>query len=127
VSGGGEPRRLFETHSHAWREVGLACQLSRRAVKRARIQAAVFVPLLVAILVVYASRAGRAPKGRHPSEKNAWRRPWASHRSAMDAACQAGAAIGAAPGRRPLEAHPWSYGARCASPRPKERFAAPNS
>jgi small conductance mechanosensitive channel len=56
VSGGGEPRRLFETHSHAWREVGLARQLSRRAVKRARIQAAVFVPLLVGILVVYAYR-----------------------------------------------------------------------
>jgi small conductance mechanosensitive channel len=56
VSAGGEPRRLFETHSHAWREVGLARQLSRRAVKRARVQAAVFIPLLVGILVVYAYR-----------------------------------------------------------------------
>jgi small conductance mechanosensitive channel len=56
VSGNSEPRRMFETHSHAWREVGLARQLSRRAVKRARIQAAVFVPLLVGILVVYAYR-----------------------------------------------------------------------
>ena len=56
MSGSGEPRRLFETHSHAWREVGLARQLSRRAVKRARIQAAVFVPLLAGILVVYAYR-----------------------------------------------------------------------
>ena len=56
MSGSGEPRRLFETHSHAWREVGLARQLSRRAVKRARIQAAVFIPLLAGILVVYAYR-----------------------------------------------------------------------
>jgi small conductance mechanosensitive channel len=56
VNGSSEPRRMFETHSHAWREVGLARQLSRRAVKRARIQAAVFVPLLVGILVVYAYR-----------------------------------------------------------------------
>jgi small-conductance mechanosensitive channel len=47
---------MFETHSHAWREVGLARQLSRRAVKRARIQAAVFVPLLAGILVVYGYR-----------------------------------------------------------------------
>jgi small conductance mechanosensitive channel len=46
-------RQLFNTRSHSWREAGLARQLSRRAVKRARIQALVTVPLLVAILVVY--------------------------------------------------------------------------
>jgi small conductance mechanosensitive channel len=46
-------RQLFNTRSHSWREAGLARQLSRRAVKRARIQALVMVPLLVAILVVY--------------------------------------------------------------------------
>jgi small conductance mechanosensitive channel len=56
VSGGSDGKRLFDTHSHAWREVGLARQLSRRAVKRARIQAAVFVPLLAGILVVYGYR-----------------------------------------------------------------------
>ena len=56
MSGGSEAKRLFDTHSHAWREVGLARQLSRRAVKRARIQAAVFVPLLAGILVVYGYR-----------------------------------------------------------------------
>jgi small conductance mechanosensitive channel len=47
---------LFSTRSHSWREAGLARQLSRRAVKRARIQALVMVPLLVAILVVYSYR-----------------------------------------------------------------------
>jgi small conductance mechanosensitive channel len=52
----GDARRLFETRSHAWREVGLARQLSRRAVKRARIQAGVFAPLLVGVLVAYSYR-----------------------------------------------------------------------
>ena len=46
-------KQLFNTRSHSWREAGLARQLSRRAVKRARIQAIVLVPVLVAILVVY--------------------------------------------------------------------------
>jgi small conductance mechanosensitive channel len=49
-------RQLFNTRSHSWREAGLARQLSRRAVKRARIQALVLVPVLVAILVVYSYR-----------------------------------------------------------------------
>src|SRR3954451_4634022 len=49
-------RQLFTTHSHSWRDVGLARQLSRRAVKRARIQSLVLLPMLVAVLVVYAYR-----------------------------------------------------------------------
>jgi small conductance mechanosensitive channel len=49
-------KQMFSTRSHAWREVGLARQLSRRAVRRARIQAIVLVPLLVAILVIYSYR-----------------------------------------------------------------------
>jgi small-conductance mechanosensitive channel len=49
-------RRMFSTQSHSWREAGLARQLSRRAVKRARIQALVLVPVLVGILVVYGYR-----------------------------------------------------------------------
>jgi small conductance mechanosensitive channel len=51
-----DARRLFNTRSYAWREVGLARQLSRRAVKRARIQAGVLVPLLAGVLVVYSYR-----------------------------------------------------------------------
>jgi small conductance mechanosensitive channel len=47
---------FFDTQSHSWREAGLARQLSRRAVKRARIQAIVMVPILVGILVVYGYR-----------------------------------------------------------------------
>jgi small conductance mechanosensitive channel len=49
-------RELFATRSHSWREVGLARQLSRRAVKRARIQAIVLAPVLVGTLVVYGYR-----------------------------------------------------------------------
>jgi small conductance mechanosensitive channel len=49
-------RQLFTTHSHSWRDVGLARQLSRRAVKRARIQSLVLLPMLVAVLVVYGYR-----------------------------------------------------------------------
>jgi small conductance mechanosensitive channel len=49
-------KKLFDTQSHSWREAGLARQLSVRAVKRARIQAIVMVPLLIGILVVYGYR-----------------------------------------------------------------------
>jgi len=49
-------KRLLNTQSHSWREAGLARQLSRRAVKRARIQALVLVPVLVGILIVYGYR-----------------------------------------------------------------------
>jgi small conductance mechanosensitive channel len=49
-------RPFFTTHSHSWRDVGLARQLSRRAVKRARIQSLVLLPVLVAVLVVYGYR-----------------------------------------------------------------------
>jgi small-conductance mechanosensitive channel len=49
-------KKLFDTQSHSWREAGLARQLSVRAVKRARIQAIVMVPILIGILVVYGYR-----------------------------------------------------------------------
>jgi small-conductance mechanosensitive channel len=49
-------RHFFSTHSHSWRDVGLARQLSRRAVKRARIQSLVLLPLLAGVMVVYAYR-----------------------------------------------------------------------
>jgi len=46
-------RRMFDTHSHSWREVGLARQLSARAVKRARIETLVLLPLIAGVLVVF--------------------------------------------------------------------------
>jgi small-conductance mechanosensitive channel len=42
--------------SRSWRELALSRQLSRRAVKRARIQTVVLLPLLSAVLVVYNHR-----------------------------------------------------------------------
>jgi small-conductance mechanosensitive channel len=50
-------RKMLETRSHSWAEVGLARQLSRGAVKRARIQALVLIPLIAAVAVVYSYRA----------------------------------------------------------------------
>jgi small-conductance mechanosensitive channel len=49
-------RRLLETRSHTWREAGLARQLSARAVKRARIQVLVLLPLIAGVLIVYSYR-----------------------------------------------------------------------
>jgi small conductance mechanosensitive channel len=48
--------QMLQTRSHSWREVGLARQLSREAVKRARLQLAVLLPLLAAVLLLYAYR-----------------------------------------------------------------------
>jgi small conductance mechanosensitive channel len=50
-------RRLLDTQSHSWKEAGLARQLSRRAVKRARLELAVLLPLLAGTMVVYGYRA----------------------------------------------------------------------
>jgi small conductance mechanosensitive channel len=49
-------KRLFDTRSHSWREAGLARQLSARAVKRARIQTLVLLPMIAGVLVVYSYR-----------------------------------------------------------------------
>src|SRR3954454_17906411 len=49
-------QKLFETHSHSWREAGLARQLSARAVRRARIQLLVLIPIGVATYVLYRHR-----------------------------------------------------------------------
>jgi small-conductance mechanosensitive channel len=49
-------KRMLETRSHSWREVGLAKQLSSRAVKRARIQTLLLLPMITGVLVVYSYR-----------------------------------------------------------------------
>jgi len=49
-------KRFLETRSHSWQEVGLARQLSRRAVRRARIQALVLLPLLGGVMFLYHQR-----------------------------------------------------------------------
>src|SRR3954449_3611621 len=49
-------QKLFETRSHSWREAGLARQLSARAVKRARIQLFVLVPIGIDTYILYKHR-----------------------------------------------------------------------
>jgi small-conductance mechanosensitive channel len=49
-------QRMFMTRSHSWREVGLARELSRKAVKRARIQSMVLLPVLAGLYLVFEYR-----------------------------------------------------------------------
>src|SRR3954452_12939900 len=49
-------KRVFETRSHAWADAGLARQLSRAAVKRARIEVIFLIPIIIGIFVAYAHR-----------------------------------------------------------------------
>jgi small conductance mechanosensitive channel len=48
--------RVFETRSQAWEKVGLAGQVSRHMVRRARRRAALLLLLLAGVLVAYANR-----------------------------------------------------------------------
>src|SRR3954447_11374186 len=49
-------KKLFETRSHTWVDAGLARQLSRSALRRARIQILLFAPLLAGVLFLYSQR-----------------------------------------------------------------------
>jgi small conductance mechanosensitive channel len=49
-------RRMFETRSHAWREAGLARELTRRAVRRAQRGAVFFILAFAGVLVAYSYR-----------------------------------------------------------------------
>lgn len=46
------PQRMFETRSHAWREAGLLHQISPGAVRRARWEALLLVPLFAGVVVL---------------------------------------------------------------------------
>ncbi|MGI8864171.1 MAG: mechanosensitive ion channel domain-containing protein [Solirubrobacteraceae bacterium] len=48
--------RMFETRSEAWEKVGLAVNVSQRTLRRAQREAAVLLPLLIAVLVLYNER-----------------------------------------------------------------------
>jgi small conductance mechanosensitive channel len=58
---GAERGRMFQTRSHSWAEAGLARQLSRAAVKRARIETLLLIPLAVAVLLLYSHRRALFP------------------------------------------------------------------
>jgi small-conductance mechanosensitive channel len=49
-------RRMLETRSHSWQEVGLARQINTRAARKARRQAAVLLPLFAGVLLAYRYR-----------------------------------------------------------------------
>lgn len=50
------PPKMFETRSHAWREVGLLHQVSPRVVKRARLEGVVLLALFVGVMLLYDNR-----------------------------------------------------------------------
>jgi small-conductance mechanosensitive channel len=52
---------MFETRTHAWREVGLEREIERREASRARWQALIFLPLLVGVVVAYNNRDSLFP------------------------------------------------------------------
>jgi small-conductance mechanosensitive channel len=62
---------MFDTRSEAWERVGLAIDVSQRAIRRARREAAVFLPLLVAVLVLYHYRVDLL--GKHTEAR--WHKP----------------------------------------------------
>jgi small conductance mechanosensitive channel len=55
------PREIFETRTHVWREAGLELEVERRAASRARWQALVFLPLLVGVVIAYNHRHSLFP------------------------------------------------------------------
>ncbi|HEV2769830.1 MAG TPA: hypothetical protein VGV40_06560 [Solirubrobacteraceae bacterium] len=49
-------RSFFETRSHAWREAGLARQISQKAARRARLEAVLLVPAVIGVLLAFRYR-----------------------------------------------------------------------
>lgn len=49
---------MFETRSQSWRDAGLLRQISPRAVRRARIEALLLIPLFVGIVIAYDNLKG---------------------------------------------------------------------
>src|SRR5581483_11741201 len=48
--------RMFETRSEAWERAGLSMEVNQRDVRRARAEIVVLLPMLIAVLVLYAER-----------------------------------------------------------------------
>jgi small conductance mechanosensitive channel len=59
--------RMFETRSEAWEKVGLNVTVNQRQIRRARIEIVVLVPVLIAVLVLYAHRDNIL--GKHAAEQ----------------------------------------------------------
>jgi small conductance mechanosensitive channel len=67
-----EPRKMFETRSHAWEEVGLGRQISPRVAKRARAEAFVLLIAFAGMVVLYNHRVdllgAAGPRGKASTE-----------------------------------------------------------
>ncbi|HEX4838565.1 MAG TPA: mechanosensitive ion channel family protein [Solirubrobacteraceae bacterium] len=66
------PPRMFETRSHAWREAGLLRQVSPGAVRRARWEALLLVPLFVGVVALYENRRTLLGLDMHGHGELAW-------------------------------------------------------
>jgi small conductance mechanosensitive channel len=67
--------RMFETRSQAWEDAGLALAVSQRTIRRARRQAVVMIPLLIAVLVVYFGSTGSHPTLLRVGPSSPWLAP----------------------------------------------------
>jgi small-conductance mechanosensitive channel len=63
---------MFETRSQAWSEAGLLHQVSPGAVRRARWEALLLVPLFVGVVVLYEHRRGLLGLSKHGKGQLAW-------------------------------------------------------
>jgi small conductance mechanosensitive channel len=63
---------MFETRSQAWREAGLLRQVSPGAVRRARWEALLLVPLFVGVVVLYENRRSLLGLDKHGHGQRAW-------------------------------------------------------
>lgn len=63
---------MFETRSQAWSEAGLLGQVSPGAVRRARWEALLLVPLFVGVVVLYEHRYSLLGLNRHGHGKLSW-------------------------------------------------------
>ncbi|MGC2375238.1 MAG: mechanosensitive ion channel family protein [Solirubrobacteraceae bacterium] len=66
------PQRMFETRSQAWSDAGLLHQVSPGAVRRARREALLLVPLFVGVVVLYESRRSLLGLNKHGHGELAW-------------------------------------------------------
>ena len=68
---------MFETRSQAWDEAGLLPQVSPGAVRRARWEALLLVPIFIGVVVLYENRRAllgltRTAKDSSPGLKRRW-------------------------------------------------------
>jgi small conductance mechanosensitive channel len=66
------PAKMFETRSQAWDEAGLLPQVSPGAVRRARWEALLLVPLFVGVVVLYENRRSLLGLNARGAGKLAW-------------------------------------------------------